>query len=229
MKNNQFLKTGLIPVFIEGFLELKIPKILKFPLQQLKNKIVKYHFDNSLMNKKENLKLQLYSFTKDLYIYCGFKTISEKDKELIEKYITNTQGIDKHNLPKNGITKKERLEYLDKLYINYIEIINKSLIFNKEFISLSRLDYFKKIQFDLLNTDSINPRTNFIYQNDFKHIDKLKAILEHIYNFSKRDDYFTELEFKEFMVKYKDNFNIEDIDIFKNLNKIPKRLKRRIK
>lgn len=184
-------------------------------------------FNASLMNKKENLKLELYAFVRELYIYMTFKIISEEEKSNIKKYIDPYQGCNKHDLPTKGVTKKElhRLEL--SIYVKYIDLINKTLSINKEEVNLTILKYFLNVQLDMLDTSKKHPEVSFIYLNDIKHIDKLKEILKQIYKCSEEDDYFLFPEFQDFISNFRENLYIENIDIFRELNKIPKHLKRR--
>jgi len=185
------------------------------------------YFNNSLMDKKKRLKLEIYQFTKDLYIYMTFKIISEDERILLDKYVDPYQGYDKHNLPTKGITEKELNNYEKELYDLYLRFINRSLYLNQEDVSLNRLNYFLEISLDILENCKKYPMISFIYQNDIKHINKLQNILKSLYKYSKNNDYFTFDEFRSFLLTYRENFYIEYIDIFKNLNKIPKRLKKR--
>jgi len=186
-----------------------------------------FYFNSSLMNKKERLKLELYQFTKDLYIYMTFKIISEDERIALDKYVNPYIGCNKHNLPTKGITEKELQKYEKELYDLYLRFINRSLYLNQEDVSLNRLNYFLKVSLDILENCKKYPMISFIYQNDIKHIDKLQNILKSIYKYSKNNDYFTFEEFRSFLLTYRENFYIEDIDIFNDLNKIPKRLKKR--
>jgi hypothetical protein len=220
--------TTQIMYYLYKFGNSKFGKIIGF--KKVLELIESYYFNKSLHNKKFNLKHELYGFTKNLYVYMTFKIIPDEERDLIDKYVIPETGITKHNLPKKGITLSEINEYEVKLYKQYLKFINRSLYLNKEDVSLDRLKYFLKIQLDLLNSSGItglNPRSTFIYQDDIKHINKLKIILKLIYKYSTKDDYFTLEEFQEFIKNYRENFYIDDIDIFKNLNKIPKRLKKR--
>ena len=196
-------------------------------LNYFQNKIRKGFFNASLMNKKTRLKYELYTFIKDLYIYMTFKIIPEDEKELVDKYIKPQRGCDKHNLPINGITLKE-LNYLEKdLYIKYINLLNRGFGVNEEKIDLNKLNYFLNITIDMLDNMEKYPQISFIYQNDNKYIYKLKIILKLIFKYSLQNDYFTFSEFQIFLYNYRGNFRIENIDIFKNINKYPKKLIRR--
>ena len=208
----------------QGYQFLKIVICLKFLNI---NFIQKWLFNASLMNKKENLKNDLYTFTKDLYVYMTFKVISEEERKLLDIYVDSYQGVNKHDLPTKGVTEKELNSFEKKLYIRYLNIINRALYLNEETVNLTKLEYFLNIQLDILDSNKNYPLISFIYQNDIKHIEKLKKILYLVYEYSKNDDYFTFGEFQSFLYSYRESFHIVDIDIFKNLNKIPKRLKRR--
>jgi hypothetical protein len=179
------------------------------------------------MNKKEKLKLDIYKFTKDLYIYMTFKIITEEERDLLIKYVDPYQGCNKHNLPTKGITEKELKKREEDLYKQYLRFINRSLYLNQECISLERLKYFLDVALDMLDSAKNYPMVSFIYQNDIKHIDKLQKILKLLFKYSQKEDYFTLDEFRSFLYIYRENFHIVDIDIFRNLNKIPKRLKKR--
>jgi hypothetical protein len=156
-----------------------------------------------------------------------FKIISDEEKENISKYIDPYQGCNKHDLPTKGITEKDLRLYEKDLYNMYLKFINKSLYLNQEGVSLKRLNYFLRIAIDMLESSKRYPMISFIYQNDIIHINKLQRILKRIFDYSQKEDYFTLDEFRTFLFIYRENFYIVDIDIFKNLNKIPKRLKRR--
>lgn len=191
-------------------------------------KIIKdFYFNDSLMNKKEKLKLEVYKFTKDLYTYMTFKIITEEERNLLTKYVDPYQGCGKHDLPTKGVTEKELKKFEEDLYNKYLYFINRSLYLNQEEISLSRLNYFLAIALDILESAKKYPMVSFIYQNDIKHIDKLQKILKLLFKYSQKEDYFTLDEFRSFLYMYRENFYIVDIDIFRNLNKIPKRLKKR--
>jgi len=196
-------------------------------IKYFRNKINKYFFNVSLMNKKKILKFEIYQFVKDLYIYMTFEIIPNDERNLINKYIDPIYGCTKHNLPTKGITITE-LEKIEKdLYLKYSQILNRSLYLNEEKINLNKLSYFLNIAIDMLDNMEKYPQISFIYQNDNKYIFKLKIILNLIYEYSKADDYFTFSEFKLFLYNYRGNFHIENIDIFKNINKYPKKLIRR--
>ena len=184
-------------------------------------------FNASLMNKKENLKVELYAFVRELYIYMTFKIISEEEKSNIKKYIDPYQGCNKHDLPTKGITEKDLHRLEISLYLKYIDLINKTLSRNKEEVNLTLLRYFLNVQLDMLETSKKHPEVSFIYLNDIKHINKLKEILKEIYKYSEDDDYFLFPEFQDFLINFRENLYIENIDIFRELNKIPKHLKRR--
>lgn len=113
------------------------------------------------------------------------------------------------------------------LYLKYIDLINKTLSRNKEEVNLTLLRYFLNVQLDMLETSKKHPEVSFIYLNDIKHINKLKEILKEIYKYSEDDDYFLFPEFQDFLINFRENLYIENIDIFRELNKIPKHLKRR--
>jgi len=191
------------------------------------NKLSKFFFNNSIMNKKQTLKLEIYQFVKDLYIYMTFKIIPNDERDLIDKYNDPIYGCTKHNLPTKGITINELEDIEKELYLKYTIILNRSLGLNEERVNLKKLKYFLNIAIDMLENMEKYPQISFIYQNDNKYINKLKIILNLIFEYSKTDDYFTFSEFKIFLYNYRGNFYIENIDIFKNINKYPKKLIRR--
>jgi len=159
-------------------------------------------FDTSLIHKKSHTKDILLGFVKNLYIYLS----------------SNSGEKDRYN---TGVS-------LESLYDDYIEIVNLNLTFNKADISKDRFNYFLAIQLDYLKLLRKEP-DSFIYLNDENRIRKLEVILQEINKFSCNNDYFNFKEFKKFMGGFKTGYlSVVEIDIFKNVGKIPKRfLKRR--
>jgi len=174
----------------------KIPPVIKL-LKKIPI-IKQVSFNLTIINKKKRLKNDLIQFNNVLYFYLTSKM---------------------------KLLPVEQNEVLEDLYNGYIDIINRSLSFNKEFINLKVIEYCYKIHTDYLNSISTQPYS-CVYLNDFLHIKKLKVVLKTIYDYSRKDDYFTKEEFFELLTSYKANyFNYTDMDKFRNTGKIPKRLK----
>lgn len=155
----------------------------------------------SLSTKKAITKTLVLTFTKNLYIY-----LSSGGGE------TNANG--------KGIT-------LEDLYNSYIDTVNWTLSFNKEEIPTNRVTYFYDIQMDYLRHIR-NRATSFIYLNEEDKIQKLEVVLDRIREFGCTEEYFTFEEFRTFINGYKSMYlHIAEIDIFRNVGKLPKRLKKR--
>jgi len=180
-----------------------------YELAQLKIKAlgnfykVKYQmgFNKSLNTKKLITKTLVLKFVKNLYMYLS-------------------SGGGENNSNGKSIS-------IEDLYNSYIDYINWTLNFNKEEVPLNTIDYFFNIQLDYLKYQR-NNCTSFIYLNEEEQIYKLEIVLDRIREFSHADEYFTLEEFKVFINGYKSRYlHTAEIDIFKNVGKLPKRLKKR--
>ncbi len=156
---------------------------------------------SQLSTKKHITKTLVLSFVKNLYIYLS-------------------SGGGENNANNKSIA-------LEDLYNSYIDTVNWTLSFNKEEISQDRVNYFYDIQMDYLSGIR-NKETSFIYLNDEDQIQKLEAVLDRIREFGCTDEYFSWEEFRTFINGYKSKYlHTAEIDIFKNVGKLPKRLKKR--
>ena len=106
-------------------------------------------------------------------------------------------------------------------------MVNWTLSFNKEEISEDRVNFFFDIQMDYLQYQR-KQCTSFIYLNEEDKIKKLEVVLDRIREFACTDEYFTFEEFRTFINGYKSSYlHIAEIDKFRNVGKLPKRLKKR--
>ncbi len=157
-----------------------------------------YYFNKTLIDKKNNLKRINAGFIKELYLY-----------------LSSSAGG-------NDLSPS-----LEELYNKYIELVNWNLNFNKEEIDLYRNGYFYRIQMDYLKYQRTT-KYSFIYLNEEDKILKLEAILDRIREFAVVEEYFSFKEFQDFINEYRSAYlSVVEIDKFKNVGKIPKRLKTR--
>ena len=167
----------------------------------------------------------IYYMRKNIGLYSQLSTKKNITKTLVLTFVKNlyiylSSGGGENNANNKGIT-------LEDLYNSYIDTVNWTLSFNKEEISKDRVNYFYDIQMDYLKGIR-NTNTTFIYLNEEDKIQKLEVVLDQIREFGCTDEYFTYEEFRTFINKCKSSYlHIDEIDKFRNVGKIPKRLKKR--
>jgi len=158
-----------------------------------------------------------YEWSRSLFVYFNIKKKPKIKKEIIN-FIND---IFIYFNCKNSIHCSVQKE---ELYEQYIHLIEYALKYNLEEIQLDIISFFKIISDDYIDNkiwEEFDP-------NDKDKKDKLKTIIDRLWNYSYKDDYYDPEEFYKYLEEIKFGYlNKSYLDILLNVGKIPKKYKKR--